>query len=346
MGAARPGVGVDATSLQIPGVLDDLYAAKAAPYTMGPSFKHGQATLRVWAPTARSGAVRVFADSDPATAFTTQPMTLDPASGIWSHEVSSSLYGQYYLYEAQVYVRSSNRVETNVVTDPYSVSLAKNSTRSQIVSLEDSQLQPRGWNKLNKPYLAAPEEHCAVRIARARFQRHRRTVPTELRGTYAAFTQKRSNGMKHLAMLGLAASSVAVPAFDFASTNEDKSTWVAPSFDTLASLPPDSSEQQSLVAATSDRDGFNWGYDPCTTTCPKQLRHGCRRFRPRSRIPRDGGSLNKWTACRHGCGLQPHHRVEPESSSILDRLVPGYHRLNGDGVVLGELLRRRPPSTR
>ena len=63
VGAARPGQGVDATSLQIPGVLDDLYSAKAGPVTLGPSFKNGQATLRVWAPTARSLKLRVFADS-------------------------------------------------------------------------------------------------------------------------------------------------------------------------------------------------------------------------------------------------------------------------------------------
>ena len=65
-------------------------------------------------------------------------MTLDPASGIWSFTAPTAASdGKYYLYEAQVYVRSTNRVETNVVTDPYSVSLARNSTRSQIVSLDD-----------------------------------------------------------------------------------------------------------------------------------------------------------------------------------------------------------------
>ncbi|HEX5163411.1 MAG TPA: hypothetical protein VFV88_16930, partial [Steroidobacteraceae bacterium] len=52
VGAVRGPQGVDATSLQIPGVLDDLYAAKAGPVTLGPSFKNGMVTLRVWAPTA------------------------------------------------------------------------------------------------------------------------------------------------------------------------------------------------------------------------------------------------------------------------------------------------------
>ena len=84
VGAARSGQGVDATGLQTPGVLDDLYATNAGPVKLGPSFKHGQTTLRVWAPTARDMKVRLFANSDPATSFTTHPMTLDPATGIWS----------------------------------------------------------------------------------------------------------------------------------------------------------------------------------------------------------------------------------------------------------------------
>ncbi len=76
---------MDATGLQIPGVLDDLYSANAGPVTLGPSFKNGQATLRVWAPTARDMKVRVFADSNHGRRYTTYPMTLDPASGIWSY---------------------------------------------------------------------------------------------------------------------------------------------------------------------------------------------------------------------------------------------------------------------
>jgi hypothetical protein len=117
IGAVRGIQGVDATSLQFPGVLDDLYSAKAGPVTLGPSFRHGQATLRVWAPTARDLSLRVYADSS-TSSFTTHPMTLDPASGIWSFTAASaSVYGKYYLYEAQVFVRSTNKVETNLVTD-------------------------------------------------------------------------------------------------------------------------------------------------------------------------------------------------------------------------------------
>ncbi|MEO8062270.1 MAG: pullulanase-type alpha-1,6-glucosidase [Pseudomonadota bacterium] len=342
VGAARSGQGVDATALQIAGVLDDLYAAKASPVTLGPSFKQGMATLRVWAPTARSLKVRLFEDSNPAATFTSYPMTLDPASGIWIYAASSSsLSGRFYLYEAAVYVRSSNKVETNVSTDPYSVSLARNSTRSQIVSLEDSQLQPRGWRNLAKPWLAAPEDIVLYELHVRDFSATDASVPASLRGTYAAFTQKRSNGMKHLATLGLAGVTHVhlLPAFDFASTNEDKSTWEAPSFDTLAGLPADSSEQQTLTAASADRDGFNWGYDPLHYNVPEGSyatdADGSERVLEFREMVQ---SLNQ-SGLRVVMDVVYNHTnaAGQNPNSILDKLVPGYyHRLNGDGGVLNE----------
>jgi len=341
VGAVRGVQGVDATSLQIPGVLDSLYAAKAGPVTLGPSFKYGMTTLRVWAPTARDLKVRVYADSNTPT-FATYPMTLDAASGIWSYTGASALlYGKYYLYEAQVFVRSTNKVETNVVTDPYSVSLARNSTRSQIISLEDRDLEPRGWDKLRKPYLAAPEDIVLYELHVRDFSATDESVPADLRGTYEAFAQKRSNGMKHLATLGLAGVTHVhlLPSFDFATINEDKTTWQAPSFDTLAALPPDSSEQQSLVAATAGRDGFNWGYDPLHYNVPEGSystdADGSRRILEYRDMVQ---SLNQ-SGLRVVMDVVYNHTnsAGQNPNSILDKLVPGYyHRLNGDGVVLNE----------
>jgi pullulanase-type alpha-1,6-glucosidase len=343
VGAVRGAQGVDATSLQIPGVLDDLYAAKAAPVTLGPSFANGMTTLRVWAPTARDVKVRLFADSSPATTYSTLPMTLDGASGVWSvSAASSTLSGKYYLYEAQVYVRGTNQVETNVVTDPYSISLARNSTRSQVVSLDDTSLQPRGWRTLRKPYLGSPADIVLYELHVRDFSATDSSVPENLRGTFAAFTQRQSDGMKHLAQLGFAGVTHVqlLPAFDFATINEDKSAWQAPSFATLAALPADSAEQQTQVMATAGRDGFNWGYDPLHYNVPEGSystdADGSRRI---LEYPRDGAVAQPERPARgHGRGLQPHElRPGQNPNSILDKLVPGYyHRLNGDGVVLNE----------
>jgi pullulanase-type alpha-1,6-glucosidase len=342
VGATRSGQGLDATSLQIPGVLDDLYAAAAAPVTLGPGFRHGQATLRVWAPTARDLKVRLFADSNPGTMYATWPMSLDPASGVWSFTApAGTVAGKYYLLEAQVYVRSSNRIETNVVTDPYSVSLARNSTRSHFISLDDPALQPNGWQSLRKPYLAAPEDIVLYELHVRDFSAADPSVPAHLRGTYSAFTQRRSDGMRHLATLGLAGVTHVhlLPTFDFATTNEDRATWESPSFDVLAALPPDSPEQQSLIAATADRDGFNWGYDPLHYNVPEgsyatDAEGGGRVLEFRQMVQ----SLNQ-SGLRVVLDVVYNHTNSSgqNPNSILDKLVPGYyHRLDGNGVVLGE----------
>ena len=130
-----------------------------------------------------------------------------------------------------------------------------------------------------------------------------------------------------------------LPAFDFATTNEDKSAWESPSFDVLAGLPPDSSEQQALVAATADRDAFNWGYDPLHYNVPEgsyatNADGAARVLEFREMVQ----SLNQ-TGLRVVMDVVYNHTnsAGQNPNSILDKLVPGYyHRLNGDGVVLGE----------
>lgn len=161
--SATDGAGklIDATSLQLPGVLDDLYT-----YTgdLGVVYKRttdgyrgNVPVLHVWAPTARSVKLHLFDSSTDPTA-TVLPMMGDASSGVWSINGPRDWSGKYYLYEVEVFVRTTGKVERNLVTDPYSVSLSMNSTRSQIVNLDHPSLKPYGWNGLRKPELRAPED--------------------------------------------------------------------------------------------------------------------------------------------------------------------------------------------
>ncbi|NDJ78804.1 MAG: hypothetical protein GYB65_21345, partial [Chloroflexi bacterium] len=58
---------LDATGLQIPGVLDDLYTYDG---DLGVTWDGDVPTIRVWAPTAQTVRLHLFADSDPATEAT------------------------------------------------------------------------------------------------------------------------------------------------------------------------------------------------------------------------------------------------------------------------------------
>ena len=196
--AIDAGLRIDATGLQIPGVLDDLYETDTE---LGVVWNAGVPTIKLWAPTAKNVTLHVYDDADPASASTAYPMT--GSSGVWSVGGAATWSGKYYLFEVDVFVPSTGAVETNLVTDPYSVSLSMNSTRSQIVDLADPALEPAGWEGLAKPDLAAPEDIVDLRAARARLlDRRRNGRPHRTRHVRAPSPTPASDGMQHLADAG------------------------------------------------------------------------------------------------------------------------------------------------
>ena len=187
------GVRFAATGLQIPGVLDDLYAYDG---DLGVVWNGATPTIELWGPTARSVRLHLFADSDPATGSTVIDMVRNDATGVWSLTGDPTWKGWYYLYEVDVWAPSTMAFETNLVTDPYSVSLAANSARTQIVNLADRGVAPRGWARLAKPELAAPEDIVVYELHVRDFSADDTTVPEAYRGTYKAFTVDDSDGMR------------------------------------------------------------------------------------------------------------------------------------------------------
>ena len=331
------GHAVDATGVQTPGVLDELY-----PYDgpLGVTFEGEveRPTLRVWAPTAQAVTLLLLGANPDSNNATELPMDLDARTGVWSITGNADWKGQYYLYQVQVYAPSTGRMETNLVTDPYSLSLSLNSEFSQIVDLHDTDLKPDGWDTLEKPPLAAPEDIVLYELHIRDFSISDQTVPEELRGTYKAFTIKDSNGMKHLTALAQAGLTHIhlLPAFDIASVNEDKSTWQTVDEADLASLPPDSDEQSIAVSAIAGSDGFNWGYDPLHYTTPEGSYatepNGMKRILEFREMVQ---SLNQ-SGLRVVMDVVYNHTNASGQSdnSVLDRIVPGYyHRLNADGAV-------------
>ncbi|MGQ0603671.1 MAG: pullulanase X25 domain-containing protein, partial [Anaerolineales bacterium] len=214
---------IDSTALQIPGVLDEVYRYDGP---LGVTWEGGQPTLRVWAPTARSVSLHRFENSA-TSAHALETLTRDNATGVWSITGDSNWKDKFYVYEVEVYVPATGRVERNVVTDPYSFSLSTNSRRSQIVDLNDPALKPDGWETTAKPPLDAPEDIVLYELHVRDFSVSDASVPAELRGTFKAFTVSDSNGMKHLRRLAEAGLTHVhlLPVFDIASVDEDKSNW-------------------------------------------------------------------------------------------------------------------------
>jgi pullulanase/glycogen debranching enzyme len=155
---------------------------------LGLTIEEGVPTLRVWAPTARSVRLYLFADSDGNSAAEVTAMRIDPDTGVWSISGTTDWIGNFYLFAVDVYVPSEGSVQTNLVTDPYSYSLALNSTRSQIVDLSDLTLMPAGWLEMTKPELDAAEDIVLYELHIRDFSVNDMSVPEEYRGTLMAFT--------------------------------------------------------------------------------------------------------------------------------------------------------------
>jgi len=326
---------VEATAVQIPGVLDDLFRYDGP---LGVTWERGTPTIRLWAPTARSVSILLFDDSK-TTRETVVAMSRDPATGVWSAAATPAWNRKFYLYEIEVYAPSTGRVERNRVTDPYSVSLSTNSERSQIVDLEDPDLLPQGWSGLRKPPLDAPEDAVIYELHVRDFSIRDETVPEAHRGTFKAFTDAGSNGMKHLRALASAGLTHVhlLPVFDFATVEDDKASRVEPDVALLGSFPPDSDRQQAIAWPLRHKDGFNWGYDPFHYTTPEGSYatdpDGPARIRELREMVQ---SLAAAAGLRVILDVVYNHTYAKgqDPKSVLDRIVPGYyHRLDADGKV-------------
>jgi pullulanase-type alpha-1,6-glucosidase len=324
---------MDATGVQIPGVLDELYPG-AREENLGPSWQGRRPSLAVWAPTAKS--VRLLLDEVGPAPERRVAMQRD-TNGIWRVTGSPSWRDARYAYEETVYVPGEDAVITNVVTDPYSLGLTTNAARSIVVNLEDDGLKPKGWERLDKPRLAQPEDSTIYELHVRDFSIGDQTVPAGHRGTYLAFTDAGSDGMRHLRGLAKAGlnSLHLLPSNDIASIEERHTEQRTPQCD-LASFGPAAEEQQSCVNPIRDTDGFNWGYDPLHYTTPEGSYSTNPEGTARTR------EFREMVKAINGAGLRVIMDVvynhTPASgqadNSILDRIVPGYyHRLSATGAV-------------
>ena len=304
---------LEATLLQLPGALDDRYASATAVRDLG-------ATLV--ARGASGDSARVVA------------LALDSATGVWRGRVAGDVRGAAYLYLVELFVPGAGVVR-NRVTDPYSVALTANSARSVLLSLDDPRTQPAGWARGTRPApLAAPTDLSVYELHVRDFSVQDTTVRREWRGTYLAFTEPRSAGMRHLRALGAAGITDVhlLPAYDLSTVPERG--CVVPE---IPAAPPDAEAQQAAVSAVRERDCFNWGYDPWHYTVPEgsyatdasDAAVRIREFRAMVQAMQGAG-------LRVGMDVVYNHTFAAgqDQRSVLDRIVPGYyHRLDAEGRV-------------
>lgn len=326
------GAVIATSGLQIPGVLDSVYPG-ALHRDLGLRWRGNKPELALWAPTARSVNVKVYPNGSGGDPSAVVPMTVDN-DGVWTLKGDKHWKGAYYLYEVEVYVPETGKVEHNTVTDPYSLGLSTNSERSLFLDPDDKALAPEGWSKLSKPALAKPEDLSIDELHVRDFSISDQSVPVDHRGTFKAFTDADSNGMKRLQeQINAGINAVhLLPVNDMATIEERRSLQQVPACD-LQSLPPASEKQQECVGQVAAKDGYNWGYDPLHYATPEGSYstnpEGATRtieFREMvSALNKAGARVIQDVVYNHSSG------AGQNSSNNLDRIVPGYyHRLNPD----------------
>jgi pullulanase-type alpha-1,6-glucosidase len=331
---------VQVTSLQMSGMLDSVFAGAAANATLGVSYeRNGAPTFRVWAPTAKSVSLNLYPDANGASTVT-RPMTKNAASGVWSYTAPDAgwVNRYYYTYNVRVLSRwAGNTLVSNTVTDPYSLSLNANSQRSFVANLDSRALKPDGWDHHSVPRLAHPTDIALYELHIRDFSVGDSTVPAAHRGKYLAFTDERSNGMRHLRGMQQAGLTHIhlLPTFDIASVNE---TGCATP--TIPNAAANSAEQQAAVEATRGTDCFNWGYDPVHYTAPEgsyssNANDGAVRVR----------EFRAMVQGLHEQGLRVvmdvvyNHTSASQQGplSVLDKIVPTYYyRLNAGGGITND----------
>ena len=332
---------IDGSGVQIAPVLDALHP-RADRGAYGITWRGGgRADVRLWAPTARSVTLLTWpAGSADAPAASARRTRLDPRSdGSWRVRTKLAV-GSRYLYEVRVYAPSTQKVETNLVTDPYSVALTLNSTRSVAVDLDRRSTMPAVWRDNASPGLARAVDSTIYELHVRDFSVGDTSVPAEHRGSYLAFDDEQGRGYRHLEELAQAGLNTVhlLPTFDIASIEEDPAQQTEPDCD-LAASAPDSEEQQACVMAAAEQDAFNWGYDPWHWLAPEGSYAS-------TAAAADGAArvaeFRTMVGGLHKAGLRvvldQVFNHTPSSgqaeTSVLDKVVPGYYqRLDATGQV-------------
>ena len=351
------------TGVQTAILLDHLYAEAATRAELGVTFRDGRPSFALWAPTAQAVTLLTWETGDPLGSVSevpgppTRTAAVRTDDGRWvvdnrpgqpddaganesdlGRPGSPITAGCQYLWEVRVYVPSTLRVETNIVTDPYSTALTTDSTRSVAVDLAEARLAPEQWAQAPAPTVRNDSARSIYELHLRDFSAADETVPPELRGTYRAFTVAGSAGVRHLAELAQAGMTTIhlLPTFDIATIPEHRGSQRSPRIPSEAH--PASADQQAAVAEVADDDAYNWGYDP--------LHWGAPEGSYATEGHQDGGAriieFREMVGALHALGLQVvldqvyNHTAAcgQDPLSVLDRVVPGYyHRLDAVGRV-------------
>ncbi len=203
-----------------------------------------QTIFRLWAPTASSVRLNIFAAGDGGSAERTVALERGE-KGVWTYAENGSLIGKYYTYTVKTSAGEQEAV------DPYAVSAGLNGDRGMILDLDST--DPQNWSEqLFIPSTATDEKfnYTDAELWEVHVRDFSNTItdsklPEAYRGKFMAFTKTGLTnsagipvGVDYLKELGITHVHL-MPSYDYATVDESK------------------------------ENGFNWGYDPKNYNVPE-----------------------------------------------------------------------------
>lgn len=310
--------GSDTVSANISSDLIDELGLKYTGDDLGVKISGNSATFKVWAPSASKVSI-LFYDSVSdigtykaltvaakanggtdeeelfGTPSSTEEMTSDSLTGVWSYKLSSIGSKKYYKYQIEV------DGKTLYVCDINAKVCAPDSIAAQIVDINDSSATPAGWGEYENPFTGSTYNDAVI------YEMHirdwSRATVKDSTGKFKDFAS--NEVIAHLKDLGVTHVQI-LPMFDYAQVNADENyNW---GYNPYHYNVPEG----RYVDYSSDKDG---------TAAVKQLREMIQKLHD------NGISVIMDVVYNHTSGTT--------TGSLYDSTVPGYfYRLNADGSYI------------
>ena len=270
---------------------------------LGASWTAGKTSFRVWAPTAKSVTVNLYASGTEGTDDLLEqlPMTAD-VNGTWVAEKEGDLNGVYYTYTAEV------GGQTNEIVDPYARTTGVNGKRAMVIDLAST--NPEGWETDVNPNAGLTSNDAVI------YELHVRDLSSDESsgitnvGKFLGLTETGtttpggvSTGLDHIKELGITHLHL-LPVYDFGSVDETR----------------------------LDEPQFNWGYDPVNYNVPEGS-YATDPYNGEVRVR----EMKQMVKALHDNGISVimdvvYNHVQSAGDFSVNRLVPGYFsRINDNG---------------
>lgn len=259
-------------------------------------------TFRVWAPTAESVTLNLFASGKSYEDDKTEEIEMAPdVNGTWVAAKSGDLNGTYYTYTVVV---DGNAVEA---CDPYARTTGVNGERAMVIDLDST--DPEGWESDADPHVGESINDAVI------YELHVRDLSVDTNsgiqnaGKFLGLTETGTKtpggvptGLDHMKDLGITHLHL-LPIYDFGSVNETHTTA-----------------------------GFNWGYDPVNYNVPEGS-YSTDPYHGEVRVK----ELKQTVKVLHENGISVvmdvvYNHVQDAGKFCFNKIVPGYFsRINDDG---------------